>query len=267
MCAPVWSPIITFCTYAGLVAKGDGTLTIAKAFTAYALLTLVSTPLSNIIICLPVMAAATTSCQRIQDHLNGKSHVDNRITAWGEQPSDAHGQGAPQSVSSSGPGYELTDLAKKRSDIPPLGSDLIASVRGKFSWAEDAEPVLDIDKWDIRRQSFTMVLGPVGCGKSTLLKSLLGELSSFDGDILTSYSGASYCAQSAWLPNDSVRNIILGLDDFDETWYHTVIEACVLEEDMRIWPGGDQVLVGTKGIAMSGGQKHRLVCLPRLCTL
>jgi ATP-binding cassette, subfamily C (CFTR/MRP), member 1 len=167
--------------------------------------------------------------------MNGKERDDNRLTSYAEQ----------------------RQTGKPRETI---SDDLIASVSGTFSWKDDAANVLDIDNWKVNRGAFSLVLGPVGCGKSTMLKVLLGELSSFKGKILTSYSGVSYCSQTPWLPNETVRTVITGTAAFDEAWYSTVLRACALEPDLQAWPSGDGTLAGTKGISMSGGQKQRLVC-------
>lgn len=157
--------------------------------------------------------------------------------------------------------FELSDM--DQSSAPSsiiMEKGFIASVHGKFSWTEEEEPVLDIEEWNIQRRTLTMVLGPVGCGKSTLLKALLGELGGFKGTIRANFSGAAYCDQSPWIPNDTVRNIIIGGSDWDEAWYQRVIHACALEHDLLTWPKGHDTVAGSQGISMSGGQKQRLVC-------
>lgn len=140
-----------------------------------------------------------------------------------------------------------------------LDENTIASVQGKYRWTAEAEPVIDIAEFNVPRHKFTVVLGPVGCGKSTLLKSLLGELSSFEGTIRTAYSGVAYCDQAPWIPNDTVRNVILGGGELDEFWYRRVTKAAELDHDFTTWPRGDETLTASKGLAMSGGQKQRLV--------
>lgn len=154
---------------------------------------------------------------------------------------------------------ELSEICKSEACSESLPENIVASMKGLFSWSDDAKPVIDIECWNIRRRAFTLVLGPVGCGKSTLLKALLGELSSFRGTISTNFSGATYCGQSAWIPNATVRDIVIGHGAFEDAWYKRVIAACALEQDIASWPNGDKTVAGTKGISMSGGQKHRLV--------
>jgi ATP-binding cassette, subfamily C (CFTR/MRP), member 1 len=256
------TPVLTFATFAGTQAGGDNTLTVAKAFTTVALLSLINKPLSQITISLPVLAMAVTSFQRIQDFLNGKERDDNRQLELGK----GGGSRSEKGVVSGhhyrpGKNLELVRLQHSSADLPTSRHDFIASLHGKFSWKEDTEPVIDISDWKIRRRALNFVLGPVGCGKSTLLKALLGELSTFDGTIHTNYSGVGYCSQSPWLPNDTVRNVIVGGADLDESWYETVVKACALEQDVQNWPNGDNTAAGTMGISMSGGQKHRIVCL------
>lgn len=261
ICTPIWSPILTFSTFVATAARTGDTLTIQKAFTAYSVLILVNQPLVGIVMGLPLLASAMTSFQRIQDFLNGKERVDARLASEGSKIAGAGRSvaGSPKSASL-GPGFELSDMHGSEFPVANLAPNVIASVKGTFSWSDDSKPIIDIDTWNIRRRAFTLVLGPVGCGKSTILKCLLGELSSFKGTISTNFSGVTYCGQTAWIPNDGVRNIITGHAAFDPAWYYTVIRACALEQDISSWPNGDSTVTGTKGISMSGGQKHRLVC-------
>jgi ATP-binding cassette subfamily C (CFTR/MRP) protein 1 len=228
------------------------------------------------IMALPLIAGGLASFQRIQDHINGKKRRDNRENLWGkksshmelsksdkplERPDTDEIAELDRDHESVGDGYELVEMVDTNASSADLGTDIIASVQGKFSWAEDSEPVINITEWKIRRRMVTVVFGPVGSGKSTLLQSLLGELSSFEGTIRTNYSGVAYCSQTPWIPNETVRNIITCGSNFDESWYHTIIKACALEQDIQNWPNGHDTEAGSNGITMSGGQKHRLVSL------
>ncbi|KZL81674.1 abc transporter [Colletotrichum incanum] len=257
ICIPIWSPILTFCVFA---AQNSSTLNIQRAFTAYSLLTLVNRPLGDIILALPILAGSVTSFQRIQDYLNGKEQRDNRLPMREESSS-----GSTETEKPASNGHSVVTEKLESQGISPsqvaaarLDDKAVASLQGKFAWESGSEPVIDISDMRIRAKTFTLILGPVGCGKSTLLKALLGELSGFKGTIRTNYSRVGYCDQNAWLPNDTVSNIILGRADFDESWYRKVIAACGLEQDFNDWPKGEGTVVGTMGISMSGGQRHRL---------
>ena len=40
--------------------------------------------------------------------------------------------------------------------------------------------------------------------------------------------------------------------------YENIVNACALDPDFKILPGGDQTEIGEKGINLSGGQKQRV---------
>lgn len=290
ICTPVFGPLLTFATAAGIASRGNGDLTIAKIFTSYSLIVLLNTPLSMFTASMPAIAGAVTSFQRVQDYLNVTQRKDNRSSpSQGNRDDRTTKLEASQMVPDAT--TEKTFKGKSLSRVTALEPDVIASISGRFSWPEEATsapssdeiqensahnerpPVIDISpRIDIRRQTLTLILGPVGCGKSTLLKALLGELSNFDGSIQTRFSGAvTFCDQTPWLPNEKIREIICGRSaqdanmleeketSEDADWYRCIINACALERDIAMWPQGDQTSVGSKGISISGGQKQRLV--------
>lgn len=111
--------------------------------------------------------------------------------------------------------------------------------------------------------SLAVLVGPTGCGKSTILKALLGEVDTEEGTIHKSTNMVGYCAQTPWLVNLSIRHNICGplLQEqaIDEAWYEAVVHACCLEPDFLALPEGDLSIIGSKGLALSGGQRHRVV--------
>jgi ATP-binding cassette subfamily C (CFTR/MRP) protein 1 len=104
-----------------------------------------------------------------------------------------------------------------------------------------------------------MICGPVGSGKSTLLKLLLGEMPFTSGSVATRFSRAAYCSQSPWSIWGTVQNNIVGISEWDKTWYDTIVSACALSADFEELPNGDQTHVGTRGSRLSGGQQMRVV--------
>lgn len=123
-------------------------------------------------------------------------------------------------------------------------------------------------------EALNIVAGPTGSGKTSLLMALLGEMTHLKGSVhlpgahsreeltpdpetgLT--ESVAYCAQQAWLVNDTVKNNILFASPYNEERYHEVLIACSLERDLQVLDNGDETEVGEKGIALSGGQKQRI---------
>ncbi|KAL8647541.1 MAG: hypothetical protein Q9210_005497 [Variospora velana] len=122
--------------------------------------------------------------------------------------------------------------------------------------------------------ALNLVVGPTGSGKTSLLMALLGEMTKLHGTVYlpgglskedvhedpnTGFTeSVAYCAQQAWLVNDTIKQNILFASPPDDSRYKSVISACALERDLQILDGGDQTLVGEKGITLSGGQKQRI---------
>ncbi|PWW78180.1 P-loop containing nucleoside triphosphate hydrolase protein [Tuber magnatum] len=119
-----------------------------------------------------------------------------------------------------------------------------------------------------------VIAGPTGSGKTSLLMALLGEMTHIKGSVylpgthsredlipdpVTGLTeSVAYCAQQAWLVNDSIKNNILFASPYDEERYHAVLIACSLERDLQILDHGDETEAGEKGITLSGGQKQRI---------
>lgn len=107
-------------------------------------------------------------------------------------------------------------------------------------------------------QKIYHVIGKVGSGKSALLQAIAGELEIHSGTITTSYSSIAYSAQDPWIMNGSIKeNIIMGRP-FQKDWYHQVIHACGLAQDIANFVNGDDTIVGDRGVQCSGGQKARI---------
>ena len=119
-----------------------------------------------------------------------------------------------------------------------------------------------------------IIIGPTGSGKTSLLMALLGEMTLIEGSVFLPggqsretlredpethlTESIAYCAQQAWLANDTIKQNILFAAPIDESRYKSVVAACALERDLEILDGGDSTLVGEKGITLSGGQKQRI---------
>jgi ATP-binding cassette subfamily C (CFTR/MRP) protein 4 len=101
------------------------------------------------------------------------------------------------------------------------------------------------------------IAGAAGSGKSTLLQVILKEVEPTKG--LVDVEGTlSYSAQEAWIFSASVRQNVLFGQEMDMDKYQEVMRVCALEDDLSLFPHGDQTLVGERGMRLSGGQKARI---------
>lgn len=260
--APVQlSPVFTFAAYL-IVARINGTvLDTTRVFTSISLLTILNNPLQAILQSIPGLASAIGCINRIQTHLETETRSDHRL----EMPSSTR-----ISTSQSDPAMKSGDIEleqmhpKAFESIPSINintSDAISIYDGNFGWQENGAPVLTGISLRIPRGRLTMLVGPVNSGKTTLLKVFLGETPSFKGFVYVSQLEMSFCDQTPWLINDSVQKNIIGHNELDVDWYNSVVSACVIDEDLKNFPQGDQTIVGSNGISLSGGQKSRVVCI------
>jgi ABC-type multidrug transport system fused ATPase/permease subunit len=159
------------------------------------------------------------------------------------------------------------------------GEPVIGFENGMFSWG--AKGQLDTEAFKLLNLNISfhpdklnIIVGPTGSGKTSLLLALLGEMTLLEGSVylpgcqsredlkpnpetgLT--ESVAYCAQQAWLLNANIKDNIVFASPWDEKRYKDVIVACSLQRDLEILDGGDETLVGEKGVALSGGQKQRI---------
>jgi ATP-binding cassette subfamily C (CFTR/MRP) protein 1 len=98
------------------------------------------------------------------------------------------------------------------------------------------------------------VVGAVGTGKSSFLSAILGEMEPINDSkvYVTQPEGAgpgyiSYCAQTPWVVNDTLRGNVLFGREYDPERYQAVVEACALADDLAILPAGDETEIGERG--------------------
>ncbi|XP_006811395.2 ATP-binding cassette sub-family C member 8-like [Saccoglossus kowalevskii] len=144
----------------------------------------------------------------------------------------------------------------------PLPDSIALQVnKGHFAWDVD-DAIVSLCNIDlmIPKGSLTMVIGLVGSGKSSVLSAILGEMTLISGTVQFNnlWNRISYCPQTAWLHNATIReNIVFG-SAFDYKRYHSVLDVCALTPDLNLYAGGDMTEIGEKGINLSGGQKQRI---------
>lgn len=228
-------------------------MTDSIAFAALSLFELMNQPLIHIVDGFEHIQTVANSFRRIQEYLLSDEREDYRITPATRSPSS-------EASSMSDEKYEIT-VKEKPVTISMLEleeSQMAATIKDASTGYEEGSAILKNLNLDIPRGQTTMIFGPIGSGKSTLLKLLLGEAPFTSGTITTSFTKAAFCPQTPWITWGSVQSNILGISEYEESWYHTVVEACSLSTDFEELPVGDQTNTGTRGSRLSGGQQMRV---------
>lgn len=146
--------------------------------------------------------------------------------------------------------------------------DVLSATGLTYRHPETGQGIVDVDLC-LPRGSLTVVTGRVGSGKTTLVRTLLGLLPRESGQIR--WNGgfvadaaafftpprAAYTAQTPRLFSDSLRrNLLLGAAQDVEDLSRAIDDA-MLAPDVRAMPHGLETMVGTRGVALSGGQVQR----------
>ena len=126
------------------------------------------------------------------------------------------------------------------------------------TWTDNiGQKALDNVTLHVANNQLVVITGSVGSGKSSLLLSIIEELPLCHGKI-RSLGRIAYISQTPWVFSGSVReNIVFGRP-FNQHLYNQALEACDLQRDLRMLPGGDMTKVGQHGASLSGGQRARV---------
>lgn len=259
------SPVVAYGIFMVRAMKEGVTLDPTRTFTASALILLLATPLTQSIQSIPILAGALSCIGRIQAFLDAPIRIDRRRTPGNRMiGSPEQGKGSISGSSSSPNNTTELSLLKNPSEktysVDSVNDwDAITIKNGIFGWDAESPPVLKDISLCLPRSQLSIIIGPIACGKSTLLKAMLGETLVSEGLVDVISSSLSFCDQTSWLSNATVERNIIGFSSFNAEWYRTVIHACVLDRDLGSFPCGDQTLIGSNGITLSGGQKMRVV--------
>ncbi|KAF4071490.1 hypothetical protein AMELA_G00273860 [Ameiurus melas] len=218
-CAPALVSLATFAVFVSV--SPDNILDAQKAFTSISLFNILRFPLAMLPMLISSIVQTIVSKRRLEKFLGAD---------------------------------DLDTMAVQHSDNK--GTAVNVS-NGTFTWGTDSSPSLKNVSLDIKPGCLVAVVGAVGSGKSSLISALLGEMHNLSGSVHIKGSVA-YVPQQAWIQNATVKDNILFGSDEDEQKFQTVVEACALQPDLELLPGGAQTEIGEKGINLSGGQKQRV---------
>lgn len=124
-------------------------------------------------------------------------------------------------------------------------------------------PVINNVSFEIKKGEFIGIIGKSGSGKSTLINLILGLLAPKQGNIKINNSPdkVGYVPQDIYLIDDTLKaNIALGYkdDEIDLLRIHQIIKECELETFVQGKKSGLDLILGDKGIRISGGEKQRV---------
>ncbi|KAM4066385.1 ABC transporter [Hirsutella rhossiliensis] len=238
-----------------------GPLSAAEAFTTLSIVGLVSQPVTILLVAYP-QAASTLSCfhriqkflllQEVPQHRNVDGHPDSQDASTSCAGSSMHKEARG--------GYGQQGVLMEMDSTSTLRVGGCAAELINVSIASENRSRVILRNLNIRLMpsSLTVVLGPVGSGKSTLLKAFLGEAHLVEGFAYIESRSMAFCDQLSWLRNIAVRDNVKGQSPYHRDWYEAVLHACLLDEDMRELPEGDQAIAGSGGVNLSGGQRQRV---------
>ena len=182
------------------------------------------------------------------------------------------------------------EKSEEKKDAEEKSDDEKKDKKKKDDEEKNLEKILTLKDIDVqvRRGEFLIILGKIGSGKTSLLSALLDDMTYVpeseiamvgglekplsekeqnemrkrlyaddlmkDTEAPVQHEGSlSYCEQSSWIQNLTIRdNILFGLP-FDEKRYVQTVSACQLESDLDSLPAGDFTEIGQRGINLSGG--------------
>lgn len=130
----------------------------------------------------------------------------------------------------------------------------------------DLAAVRDVDL-TVHRGNLTVLTGGVGAGKSTVLRAILGLVDATAGELR--WNGApispddlapprtSFASQTGWLMSATLReNVVAGWPEADS---ERALYVAAFDGDLALMADGQDTILGSGGMRLSGGQLHRVV--------
>jgi len=166
--------------------------------------------------------------------------------------------------------------------VPPMVTDNGAISNGElkgsieydkvmFEFPDSERSIIDNISFEIDAGQTVAFVGRVGSGKSWLVNMLprlvdpTGGTIKLDNRELKQFTlsdlrrNIGYVPQEPVLFSDTVRNnIVFGRDRISDSLIEWAIEVSQFSEDLKTFPKGLDTPIGTRGMAISGGQKQRL---------
>jgi ATP-binding cassette subfamily B protein len=163
----------------------------------------------------------------------------------------------------------ITDSGTAKVKVDTKGGLAFENVSFTFPGLE--RNIIDNVSFDIRPGNTIALVGRVGSGKSWLVNMIprlvdpTGGVIKLDGRELKRFDledlrqNIGYVPQEPALFSDTVKNnILFGRQGISNELLNWAIEASQLKTEIQEFPKGIDTEIGTRGMAISGGQKQRL---------
>lgn len=249
-------------------------------------LTITRFPLNLLGVALKSTKDGSVSLQRLQRYLllpnlhsdrdaativpDPKIAINNAVLSWGEAitPTNALESAVAEEARPAGKtGYEAvsTDSAADATTSGDVELTTVGAATDNTAAASKFSFALRLPRFETKSSNeLIAVVGSVGSGKSSFLSAVLGEMPVRDTVLRVREAGEgkvtvrgpiSYCAQTPWIQNMSLRNNVLfgqtaeGNEEVKAAYSHALSAACLLP-DLRILPDGDET--ESKYIVVSG---------------
>ncbi|KAJ7803443.1 P-loop containing nucleoside triphosphate hydrolase protein [Mycena olivaceomarginata] len=272
--------LVTLAAYAVMLAKGWGNLPpldVSQIFTLFTIVNLLNGPLNLIGQMLPGLFASFASLGRIQGFLQLPEKADSDEGVMEAGLVDVSVDGVKEStVSLKGCTFAWDDNTNVLKDITlelaPRELHMVVGSVASIQWDDNTNVLKDITL-ELAPRELHMV---VGSGKSSLLMLILEETRLVEGKIKVKAHKASsvhtgcvsifklhsiqvaLASQTPFIFPETLHGNILLDSVYDEDFYHEVIHACGLRQDIETLPRRDMTRLGDKGTTLSGGQRQRL---------
>ena len=147
------------------------------------------------------------------------------------------------------------DSGDRQQSEKPIISE--KNARKKEPMSLEVRPVLTDINLHIKKGSLNALVGAVGSGKTSFLMCFTGEMPKTSGTFR--YKGSiSYVEQEPTIFAGTFRENVTFGRPYEPEFYRKVVKACSLDNDLKLFPNGDQSEIGERGNNLSGGQKARL---------
>lgn len=130
-----------------------------------------------------------------------------------------------------------------------------------FSYDDNEQAGLNNISLEVKKGEMIGLIGRSGAGKSTLVNIILKLLKPQKGQVVFRNKKVScgYVPQDIFLLDSSLKaNIALAEDNVDEEKLMNVIKRCELDNFVKTHKKGVNLILGERGIRISGGEKQRI---------